>query len=329
MGYDISYHPVDGKFTRERVIPYVRGSGSLDDVIPDMVRLRRVRDRAAAWALQVFELQSQERKARRAAEQQQKEPPPPSELGGFDADLHVWGRPFFITAPTPGEVSEVIDRYCAARTDAQVDALARRELARLNPALRERVKAPARARHSDEKIARGLVANLDRTRTFLELARRGQPYVDEEGEEYDAREAFAHNFPLAAVAFVAVLRPGWMARGLVWPTLMLDGAGHDPAEYFEKPTPLFAPLLRSNPAIAEALEPTIVCNYVLGGYVRPGRVRGLRRFLRESREQIVAALDYGEEELRKIDEALYDAQRRKLGFVEAAEIYSGIMGILN
>jgi hypothetical protein len=343
MGYDVSYHPVDGAFIRGRVIPYVRGAGSLGDVLPDMIRIDRARWRAAEWAYKVADISTKESRRRYEAEHAaqkrkggdagaapKKRPPAGLLPEWFDSDLHIWGRPFFITAETPEEVSEVIDRYCAAPSPEQVDAIAREELARLNPKLVTRVKPPrTRSGPTDAAIARSLLANLDLARSWLKLKAAGEPFVDEDGDEHDPAEAFVHNFPLMAVAFAAKLRPGWMARGLVWPTLMMGRAGLTPGRYFDSPSPLFGGLRRTFPQLDEALNETIVCNYELGGHVAPKGVRTLRRVLNEARDQIIEKLGYGETELRKIDEALYDAARRRLGFIEAAEIYSGIMGIMN
>src|SRR5262245_63308057 len=155
MGYDISYHPVDVAFLRDRVAPYVRGKGNLDDVIPDMGRIEKVRGRAGAWALKVVDIYHKEVQRQRDAEEfarsaarsavagksvaRPKKVPARPLPGWFDPDLHVWGRPFFITARTPEEVSDRIDRYCAAGSDAEVDALAREEVARLNPTLAQRM----------------------------------------------------------------------------------------------------------------------------------------------------------------------------------------------
>jgi hypothetical protein len=245
----------------------------------------------------------------------------------FDSDLHVTGRPFFITAETPEEVSDLIDRYCAADSEEAVDALVLEQMRRLNPELPKHIKPKHKRLPSDEEIARRLLANLDESRKLFELAKRGESFVNEDGIERDAKYDFAYTFPLTAVAFAAVLRPGWRSGGRVWPTYLLNESGLWAEDYFEKPLPLFRPLLGTNPMLEKALKPSIVLNYELGGYVRPNRVRALRKFLREEADLIVAELEYGTGDLRKIDEALYDATRRKLGFIEAAEIFGGIMDI--
>src|SRR6476620_1507355 len=80
MGYDISFHPVDVRLVQERVTPFLAGRGNdddLDDLIADAVRQAKVRFRANAWGLGVMQAKPG---------------------GAFDTRLHVWGRPFFVTA---------------------------------------------------------------------------------------------------------------------------------------------------------------------------------------------------------------------------------------
>src|SRR4051812_109279 len=118
MGYDVSYHPVDVDLIRSRVVTYIRGQRDINDLVADAVRLAKVRFRANAWGLGLWHLHKETREAASPAVRV-----PDS----FDSDLHIWGRPFFITGATPEEVSEGIDRYTAATAET-VDDVAREML---------------------------------------------------------------------------------------------------------------------------------------------------------------------------------------------------------
>ena len=83
-------------------------------------------------------------------------------------------------------------------------------------------------------------------------------------------------------------------------------------------------------------ETGIISNYSLGGYVQPKNVPAFREWMEKNTEKMIAACvkekwdeagarqDFG-----KVMEALRDAERRGMGFLEAAEVYSGPMGIMN
>jgi hypothetical protein len=75
---------------------------------------------------------------------------------------------------------------------------------------------------------------------------------------------------------------------------------------------------------------------MLGGYVQPKNVPAFRRWMEKNTEKMIAACvaaNWNEEGARadflKVMEPLRDAERRKMGFLEATEVYSGLMGIMN
>jgi hypothetical protein len=97
------------------------------------------------------------------------------------------------------------------------------------------------------------------------------------------------------------------------------------------------PLLGKFPNLREALKKELSESCLVGGYVRPENVSRFKTFLDENREALLAGpKKEGEEqgvvaerELRKMREALDDAEHRKMGFCEAAEIYNGPQGATN
>jgi hypothetical protein len=253
-----------------------------------------------------------------------------------DSDLHVWGRPFFVTAPDPVAVSEIIDRYLDANLEV-ADAIAKSELGRLDPKLLSSVVPDLDGDlPSDDELAQGIRWKLDLLRRCYAARQAGERSVTlPDGEEADPCELLAREVPLALLEFAANFRPGWMARGLVWPTVLLQEAAIDDAGCFEPPRALVEPIARELADVRFFLEPTITENYMVGGYVPKEKVARFRAHLEQNMERVLdRARDAGWEHdcrsaLQKILEALADAERRGLGFAEATEIYSGIQGIMN
>jgi hypothetical protein len=173
MGLDISAHPIDTAVFRDRLIPFVQGQGSLDDLIERAVAIAAVSHRANSWGLGAFRAEMDFAEAQRNAaprtmqryERPGREPsfiakmfgakakPVVEEfeapertpgLPGFDSDLAVWGRPFFIVADDAETALADFERYMAliGEDGAAIDALAHEMIARME-ALRARIPADA------------------------------------------------------------------------------------------------------------------------------------------------------------------------------------------
>lgn len=337
MGFDVSAHPVDVPLIQARLLPYLRGEGSIDDLVADGVRLTKVRFRANAWGLGLLAAttpadggKSKTRKGKRPPDDAPATPP----AAGFDADLHVWGRPFFVTAP-PESVGPAIDRYLAAAPE-EVDAIAREQLDLLDPALKDRVVPDADGfLPEDSVIAAGLRQELDLLRAAYPNLANGKAVTTPDGESTDPEDVFLFNMPLAVATFAAQFTPGWMARGYVWPTAFVTEAGLDADGLIESAGSLFEPLLHVIGGWQEAFEPTITQNYTVGGYVRPANVPAFRAWWAAHRDALVGPFaadgdgELGAAAYHKILEAVRDAERRGMGFLEAAEVYSGFMGVMN
>ena len=338
---DVSAHPVDVALIQRRILPYIQGKGDLADVLAEAVRLARIRFRANAWGMGLVNLQHAEWAAKRqrpkkaAGKAKPKSRLRPMVPATFDSDLHVWGRPFFITSPAE-QVSDAIDRYTTA-TPKQVDALAADMLRALNPALVGKVKPDESGNlPSSKRLAQGLIGTLDFIRTAYPHLKSGEPVTLPDGETADAAELFLNELPLHVITFASNLRPGWMSRGYVWFTSFIGRAKLKPGKLVESAAVLFEPLLGRVRGFATAFEPTITSNYTLGGYVHPENVPAFREWMEKNTEKMIAACvkekwDEGgaRQDFAKVIEPLRDAEHRGMGYLEAAEVYSGIMGVMN
>lgn len=348
MGYDVSAHPVDVELIQNRILPYIRGEGDISDLVETAVRLAQVRFRANAWGLGLVNLSSEEFDAKRKKPKKsakkgsaKKKPAKPKWLvpDSFDSDLYIWGRPFFITTPSD-QVSATIDRYLAA-TPKQVDKIAEEMLRELNPDLVGKVTPDTEGKlPGPKKLAEGIVETLNFFRAAYPKLARNEAVELPRGDTAPAAELFLHSMPLHVLTFAAHLQPGWMSRGYVWCTAFIDRARLDASKFVESAAPLFAPLfaplLKDVKGYRRAFETGITANYMVGGYVQPKNVPAFREWMEKNTEKMIAACvkeDWDEggarADLLKVMEPLRDAERRKMGFMEAAEVYSGFMGIMN
>ncbi len=347
MGYDVSAHPVDVKLIQDRLLPYVQGEGDIEDLLQEAVRLAQVRFRANAWGLGLVNLAHAEADEKRkkptkkktASKTTKKKKPTPKPTwlvpDAFDSDLHIWGRPFLITTPTE-RVSESIDRYLAA-TPKQVDKIAREMLYELNPELVDKVTPDTEGKlPTAKKLAEGLRFPLDFFKSAYPKLETGEKVELPNGEETTAKDLFLGSFGHHLMIFASTLQPGWMSRGYVWCTAYIGRAELDASDHIQSTASLFQPLMKEIKGYAKSFEPSITANYMLGGYVQPKQVTSFREWMEEHTEEMInACLDEGwsEEEARvpfqKIMEPLREAEYRKMGFLEATEIYSGFEGTMN
>jgi hypothetical protein len=311
MGFDTSHHPVDLELVA-RITDYIAGRGAIDDLVADAVRHAKIRFRANAWGLAVTNLE--------------KKPP------GFDTSLHIWGRPFFVTVEGTDAIAEMLDRYLAAKTNAQADALAKENIAALDSKLPKHITPRAEGSlPKDADLATGVRRNIDLMRESCAASKRKGGMVKlPDGEETDAAKLLARELPLQVLSFCAANRPGWMDRGYVWPTNLFRQAKVATGKLFAPPRALLGSLARAK--VAWFLKPTIVENYMVGGLVGRRDVPRLCATLAKNRARLEACYDGGEDmktSVKKLVEAADDAKLRGFAFAEATEVYSGFSGIMN
>jgi hypothetical protein len=308
MGFDTSHHPVDLELAG-RIADYISGKGSIDELVADSVRCAKMRFRANAWGLGVQALAD----------------PPPA----FDSGLHIWGRPFFVTVEGTEAIAHMIDRYLAARTTDEVDAIARDNLVALDANLPGRVTPSASGTlPGDADLAASIRSNVDLLRRACKIAETGGPIELPNGGTTDARELLAREAVFQILSFCADARPGWMDRGYVWPTSLVEEAKLEAAGLFEPPRALLGSL--ASRKLNWFLDAGLSENYMVGALVTAAKVPALCAFLGAHRAALEACFD-GEVKtsVQKLIEAANDTKLRGLAFAEATEVYSGFSGILN
>lgn len=153
-----------------------------------------------------------------------------------------------------------------------------------------------------------------------------------------ASEALA-GLPYRIMGFAAHLEPGWMGQGSAYASSSLRQIGIRTDGLFQTPLPLFEEMTAEAPAILKGLHSEITDNFTLGGYIPPENVPLLVHMLKGNRDQLIRAwidgesnaflLQMGETEYQKTIEPATYAAENGFGYLEAAEIYSGFLGIAN
>lgn len=407
MGLDISAHPIDTALFRDRLVPFVQGQGAVDDLIERAVALAAVRHRANSWGLGAYNVQraftdaqreaapkvvhSYERpvsqpsllgrlfgaKAKTVTESYEAPDPVPG-LPGFDTDLAIWGRPFFIVADDEATTLADFERYLAlaGQGEAAVDVLGQEMIARME-AMRVRVPTDAHpavlaaarnfppfpqvaqpdgeSRFSAPRTERALRKQIETLRDIY-AARGTKKTFDLEENEGDEEEGGGRwvrvdtgsdplplptadellpSLPQSMVGFASALLPGWMNRGSNHASLLLDMIGVKTRGLIETPEPLFAALVKAEPRIGEALHDTIHDNFSLGGYVPPEKLAAFVETLEKHRHELSRAwypdeaADFVSVDLIKIIEPARYALKHGYGYLEAAEVYSAPLGVMN
>lgn len=399
MGYDISNHAIDVRFVQDRLVPAVKGQGHVDDFLDRAARMAVVAHRAKRWGLRVVDLSHQISDRQRALERHERTAPPPpptsswwrtirraisashkataepareplrftTGLPGFDSDLSVWGRPFFVTEDGSDAALSVVERYmaCDAADAGSVDAIAREQIALL-AARRSRVRDDVHAdglavlEHfypidphlekptEDEEPLPEMASVRSHAALRFDLLRSIWAARNDDSDTFEhqlldapaAASALVRELPYSLIGLAAQVLPGWMGRGYVWPTALFEKIGVGVGDLFETPAALFAPMLRDVPSLAQSFDVTIPQNYSLGGYVPPQRVAALEALLLKHRRDLILAwqddksasdadVEACSNDFTKIIEPVTWARHHGHGFIEGAEIYSGFLGALN
>lgn len=370
MGWDISYHPVDIHWIHQRVLPYIQGHGTIDDLMDDVLRIAKVRQRSNAWGFGLMQLQHMVNDAQREArdkrnqsrgmfqkligsDKPENDPSLAFDLPGFSTERSVWGAPFFICESDLAKVSDLVDQYLGA-TEETVDEIVKGQLACVDRQIDQAVQADRireiiggsvventhpksdESELSDQEIIHSVRWKMDLFHDAYQAYGTGKKVRDGQGQEHDPKGLFASDFPLAVLEFAAFFRPGWMARGYGWPTLLFEEASIPWTQWFKQPTPMFAPLIHDVPEIEKCLTNSIEENYSLGGYVSADLVPEVSDIF-ETQLPIIRqhkhSQNWTDDDLQPFVEgirwALQDAKQRGLGFVEATEVYSAPFGIMN
>lgn len=337
----VSFHPIDPDFFDGIVMPLVAGDKiNPEPMLGAALALRRASWRAAAWKVAVAEALETltpppppehgtvwERMRARLERLDHRPDPAAVALGArIEPQLHLEGRPFLVCEVSSERVATAIDDYLDARTDADVDAVVRQQLMRIDESLRDAL-APADIEQPDPDMAhRSRILDLLKALYDLGVAARAGAEWGRLGQDRrPAVEAIAAELPARAVALHAQAVPCWVARDVDGLATICRSAGLEPPEVLQAPTRLVADAVELAPGL-ESLTPELRDDEDVGAWVAPADVPELVAFLSAEGSRIIREATRqgagGEcaTLLRKIRECAAYAERRGVGYLEACGI---------
>jgi hypothetical protein len=342
MKQTVSFHPVDPGFFETVVAPLVAGR----KINPESFLLEALdarghatRARRAPIALETIQEESRYREApadaslwEKVRSKMERIDHRTSDLAKrvnqvVEVELHLHGRPYFVTEGSADHVADVVDEYrWAPRPDA-IDTLSRAQLEKLDKGFGASVHLADEPGLSPEISFRAeLMADMKAIHDLARAARERAAWPSESGESRPAVEILAGELPWRALGLHARIVPFWQARDMVGLEALCRAGGVPSPDALVPPLVLFSEAGEMFPALKEALRAELDGPRCVGGFVSPQDIPGLLEFLGSQGSRIIgAATRQGEGPacsllLKKMRECATYAQRHQLGYLEAAGI---------
>jgi hypothetical protein len=243
-----------------------------------------------------------------------------------EPDLHLHGRPFFISEGSAEKVADLVDDFVACEDERAADALVLEQLVRLDPALAKDLQPDEGPELSAELVLRrDLLGQLKGLYDLAKAAEEGKPWETSAGSR-PAAEVLASDLPWRTIALHARVVPMWIGRDVDGLETVCRAAGVEPPDVLVPARRLFAEAIARFPGLEAGFEVEIPGPRDLGAFVSPQDVGELFDFLNVNGSRIIrAAARHGEGKdcallLRKIRECLAWAQRKGYGYLEASGI---------
>jgi hypothetical protein len=248
-------------------------------------------------------------------------------MQAVDPDLHLNGRPFFVTEVSAAKVVATVDRYRSAPSPRVADAIAKEQLERLDPEL-ARALAPEDGSElsADLQYRADLLAALAKIHGLAAAARAGELSREGESAGKPASGILCSELPWQAATLHARLVPFWTALDVDGLETVCRAAQVPAPEMLVPAWRLFAATCEEFPELKASLHLEIGAPRNLGAFVAPDDVPQLLDFLNLDGARIIqAAARQGEGPacttlLRKIRECAAYAAEHRLGYLEASGI---------
>jgi len=337
----VSFHPVDTAFFDELLGPLLAGS----KVNPEPFVARAIRVQTASWSCARY-VRCLEYYLELLAP-----PPPPTEgklwerfkarLERFDyrpdptsvlvsrhiePDLHLRGRPFFITEGSADSVAAAVDAFSEAQDGDEALDLAAEQLSKLDRKLGRSVEPEDMKAAPTLTMRRELLDSLKRLYELALAARRGERWSEGANRREPAAEVLVRELPWRAVAVASRAMPFWAARDVDGLETICVAAGVPAPPFLAPPYRLFGELCETYPQLAGGLGTELRDRRGVGGWVAPADVPDLLEFLNlHGSSMIQSATRAGEGPactmlLRKIRECARYAESHDLGYLEASGV---------
>jgi len=338
----VSFHPIDLEFFDSIIEPLAAG----EKTNPEKFLESALSARAVAWEAWRYKLALEDylellqptppptegslwTKVRSRLESLDFKPDPIAKLVGekIELDLHLHGRPYFITEGSADSVASFVDEYREAGSPTEAPSLVRAQLARLDPRLPGSVEPiDAEELSPDMAYRRELLVWLENIYDIAAAAREDGDWGTGGERRGPAVELLPTELPYRAVWLHSRARPFWIGRDVDGLETICRAAEIEPPSCL---SPAWRPFMRTCeafPALHEALGYELKRSCDIGSFVSPEDLPKLLSFLNEEGARIIqAAARHGEGPtcatlLRKIRECARYAERHGMGYLEACGI---------
>ncbi|ANM29747.1 hypothetical protein ABI59_09410 [Acidobacteria bacterium Mor1] len=344
MQGSVSFHPIDMRFFEELIEPLICGGKvNPEDYLAEALRCRQVHARARRYIYGIDNLMSAAEPppvvpqktwlnaVKVRVERMAFDPGPvvKKALDLIDPDLHLEGRPFFISEGSAERVADLVQDYRDAPSGDAADSLALEQLVRLDPELAREVEAdPFEPDSSDMSHRNELLGALKNIFDLAKSARDGDDWGRLGGDRRPAVQVMAEELPWKAVAMSARVMPFWQAKDVDGLETICGLAGVEPPPVMVPAWRLFGEACQEFPELQAAMGVELNGPQAVGAFVAAEDVAELQDFLNASGSRIIqAATQHGEGAacrtlLRKIRECVTFCERHGLAYLEASGIES-------
>lgn len=243
----------------------------------------------------------------------------------IEPELHLRGRPFFITEGSPDRVGRFCDDYLSARDVNTIDGLVLEQLLKLDRTLGREIEAEVLG---DPPAATTVHADLlQRLRELYELAgaaRKGANWGNVGMTQRPALEILNEELPWRCIEIHAEAVPFWIAEDVDGLEGLCHASDMTPPPCLISARPIFTRFGDTFPALLDGIRSDLTEAKRLGGYVPAADVPELLRFLTESGARIIqAAARHGVGKtctnlLKKIRECASFAEQHGTAYLEAS-----------
>ena len=245
-----------------------------------------------------------------------------------DPDLHIHGRPFFISEGSAERVADLVQEYRSATSVGAVDALALEQLVRLDAASAKSVEPEEGRDLSADLSYRGdLLKIMKDIYDLARAAREGAPWNQGDSPSLPALEVLQTELPWRALSVHAKVVPFWIARDMDGLETICHAAGIPSPDCLVPAYRLLAEACEEFTGLPRSLRLELASPRSLGAFVPPADVPRILDFLGVQGSSFIrAATRQGEGPacttlLRKIKECASYASRHGYGYLEASGIH--------
>ncbi len=245
----------------------------------------------------------------------------------IDPELHLFGRPYFVTEATLKNIADAVDRYRDAPTVLAVDNLVVEQLTLLDAGLARVEVGDAGEPASDFEYRSAAFREVQVLSGLPRAAREGQTWLTPDGARRPALQVLQADLAWTAVNAHARIHPAWIARDVDGIEAMCEFAGLPPTPFSENAERLFPTEVAK--LFGDSLTRELSAARDVGAYVPPDRVPDLLEFLTAGGAKILrAASRFGESAaaelvLRKVRECATYAAKHQFGYLEAVGVVPG------